>query len=201
MTNVMKKISVLCLFVLATTVATLAQTSKGTISIGGNISVNATRSENNGNEIKNSTFTFAPGVGYFVADKFMVGAELSFSQSKTDAPNNHTGQTNFSLGPFARYYIFTKNEQFGFYGQAGFSFGAGKWDPNVGNDTKSRSFGTYLRPGFTWFPTEHWGVDFQVTLLSFNSTDPNKDNDDDKVNTVNFGLNTLSPSLGVRYYF
>lgn len=188
-------------FLLAAMITTRAQTSSGTFSIGGNIGINTSRADNNGDEMKSSTYTFAPGVGYFVADKFMVGADLSISIDKNDGPNTHTKQTNFALGPFARYYIFTKNEQFGFYGQAGFNFGTGRRETNGGDPTKSRSFGTYLRPGFTWFPTQHWGVDFQFTLLSFYSTDPNKDNDDDNVNSVNFGLNTLSPSLGVRYYF
>ena len=195
-----KKIAAVCALVLGTGAFCLAQTSMGTWSVGGNVGFSGNRNQNAGNETKNSTYTFSPSVGYFVADNLMVGADVSMNVSRQEDDNNTYKQTSFGIGPFLRYYKFTKNEQFAFYGDFGFGYASGKDKQNNNDPTKSRAFNMYLSPGFTWFPTSHWGIEFQVNLLSFTSYDPDTDRDDDKTNYFNFGLNTFSPSIGIRYF-
>ena len=140
-------------------------------------------------------------MGYFVADNLMVGAALTTSVVRNDWDTGNTKQTNFGLGPLLRYYKFTANPQFAFYGEFGFSFGMGRYKQNGGDPTKSTSFNMYLSPGFTWFPTKHWGVDLSMSLLNFSSYDPNKDADGDKDNSFSFGFDSFAPWLGVRYFF
>jgi hypothetical protein len=107
----------------------------------------------------------------------------------------------FAIGPFARYYKYTSNENFAFFGQASFLFGSGKTELTGGGDVK-RSFISFdVSPGFSYFFTDHWALDFSLSLLSISSTDPNKDADDDNVTTVEFGVQSFSPSLGFRYHF
>jgi hypothetical protein len=36
--------------------------------------------------------------------------------------------------------------------------------------------------------------------ISMSATDPDKDSDNDKFTSFQFGLTTFSPSLGIRYY-
>ncbi|HTF17584.1 MAG TPA: outer membrane beta-barrel protein [Chryseolinea sp.] len=197
----MKKFTTVWVLLLCVSTLCVAQTSSGNWAIGGSVQFSGSNNQNNGNEVKSTTYTFAPSVGYFVIDQLMVGAFVDMSISRQEDDNNTYKQSTFGIGPFLRYYKFTQNEQFAFFGEFGFDYGSGKSEQNGDDPTKSRTFGMYLAPGFTWFPTSHWGIDFQVNLLSFSSYDPDKDDDDDKVNSFNFGLNTFSPSLGVRYYF
>jgi hypothetical protein len=196
--TMIKKIAAVCAFVLGASAFCMAQTSMGTWSVGGGMYFSGSKSH--GDDVKNTSYSFAPAVGYFVADNFMVGAELSMNISRQDNGNTIYRQTSFGIGPFLRYYKFTKNEQFAFFGDFGFAYASGRDKQDDNDPTKSRGFNMYLSPGFTWFPTSHWGVDFQVSLLSFTSHDPDIDRDDDKSNYFNFGLNTFAPSLAIRYF-
>lgn len=196
-----KKLACIGSLLLGLTFPCFAQTSAGTFAVGGNIGVSASRYRNDGNEIKSTNYSFGPSLGYFVTDGLMVGAYVDLSIARQNSDNNSARQTNFGAGPFMRYYKFTKNEQFAFFGEFGFGFGFGRSENNGGDPRRSSSYSMYLSPGFTWFPTEHWGVDLQLNLLSFSSQDPDKDDDGDRYNSFSFGLNSLAPSIGIQYYF
>jgi len=178
-----------------------AQTTTGTFSLGGTLSMSASKNRDNGSESNTTSYSFGPALGYFFADNLMAGTEFIMWIHKNEGTDYFDKRTIVALGPFLRYYKFTGNEQFAFYGEFGFTFGAGRLTQSGADPIKSRSFSMYLAPGFTWFPTRHWGVDFQVNLLSFNSEDSDDDVDGDNYNSFNFGLSTLAPSLGIRYYF
>jgi outer membrane protein len=158
-----KKITAVCAFVLGTSTFCMAQTSMGTWSVGGGMSFSGTRNQNSGNEVKYTSYTFGPSVGYFVADNLMVGANLSMGINRQQTDNATYKQTSFGIGPFLRYYRFTKNEQFAFFGDFGFDFSSGSNKQNNDDPTKSCGFDMYLAPGFTWFPTSHWGIDSKWT--------------------------------------
>ncbi|HTE30033.1 MAG TPA: outer membrane beta-barrel protein [Chryseolinea sp.] len=189
------------LLMAASSTAALAQTSQGTLSFGGSVTMSATKTEEANEDVRRSTFLFSPSVGYFVIDNLMVGADLTLSTSKEDDGFGGDDKTHlFGFGPFARYYIFTSNEQFAFTAEAGFGFGALKQIPDGQDETKGTFFNFYVSPGFTFFPTDKWGIDFQVSAINFTATDPDKDTDNDKFTSFQFGLTTFSPSLGIRYY-
>lgn len=85
----MKKffVSSCLLFVFA--VAANAQTEKGTLLLGGNVTFTSIEST--------SSFTAAPNIGVFVINNLAVGAEASFFTSE--------GYNAWAVGPFARYYF------------------------------------------------------------------------------------------------
>lgn len=180
--------------------SSFAQTSAGTFAISGNVGMSASRYRNDANETKSTTYSFGPSLGYFVRDELMLGAYTDLSIARQNSDNSSWRQTNFGMGPFARYYKFTRNEQFAFFGEFGFGFAFGRNQSNGGDPQKTSTYNMYLSPGFTWFPTPHWGVDLKMNLLSFTSQDPNRDNDGDRYNSVNFGLN-LGPYVGIQYFF
>jgi len=198
------KIAGVCIVVCSSFSISFAQTSAGTFALGGNITYTGTHDQNagQGNVQRSTDFRFMPSLGYFVSDGLLVGGEIVVGVIKDEyGGNNEYRQNVFGVGPFLRYYRFTQNSQFAFVGDFGMNYGVAKSKYNNNDPNRSSRFNMYIAPGFTWFPTTHWGIEFKVNLLSFTSYDPDKDDDDDKENTITFGLNTFSPSLGVRYHF
>jgi len=196
----MKKLLILILAVGLVIPTVWAQTTKGSFAVGGGISYN---SNSNTNEVqyKTNSFQFSPQAGYFVGDNFEVGLEFGLSTSKYGFEDDEPTKNNsLSVGPFARYYKFTSNDRFAFTAQAGFSIGSGKITQPNGNEQKSGNFGIYLSPGFTYFLSEKWGLDFQLQGISFGTSDPNKDVDNNEQTYFTFGVSSFNPSLGFRYF-
>jgi outer membrane protein len=196
----MKKLLLTLVCFLMLTIGTMAQTTSGSIALGGGVSFTSTTQETGAQDTKTTQVQFIPSAGYFVADNFMVGLNLGLASSKTKNGTAETKSSEFAVGPFARYYMFTSNDKFAFTGEAGLLFGSDKFTPTSGNEQKGSSMNFYISPGFTYFLSEKWGLDFQLQGISFTSTDPNKDVDNDKRNSFTIGAEFFNPSLGFRYY-
>jgi outer membrane protein len=193
----MKKVSFILMLV-GSSFALKAQTDAGTMMVGGALEVSSTSYD--GGDQKITSTTFAPSFGYFIGDNFAVGASLGISSSSNDNGATTTKSSSFGIGPFARYYKFTSNEDFAFFGHASLMYSGGKSEAS-GTDVKNRLISFGVAPGFAYFPTDHWAVEFSLTLLSVSSYDPNTDGDDDVTTQVGFGLDTFSPNIGIRYHF
>jgi len=188
-----------CLFLLGAT-CLRAQTSAGNMMAGGTLEISSTSYEAGGDN--DSYFEFSPSFGYFISDNFAIGAEFQIS-SENDA-SAATKYSTFAFGPFARYYKFTSNEKFGFFGQAQFAIGSRKVNPEAADETtKSGLIAFSLAPGAAYFFNEHFALEFMLTAFSIQSFDPDKDEDagKNKSTTINFGLSSLQPAIGLRYHF
>lgn len=69
------------------------------------------------------------------------------------------------------------------------------------NIARGNSIQFDISPGAAFFFNEHWAMEMSFSLFGIRSSDPDTDNENDKVTTVSFGLNSFSPSLGLRYHF
>lgn len=197
----MKKLLPVIIVMIASLIESNAQTSQGSLSFGGSIGVTNSKDEDAGEDTQNFQFRFQPSAGYFVIDNLMVGLNLSLTVEKEDDGLGGDDKVNtFLVGPFARYYKFTSNEKFAFFGQAGMQFGTRTNRPDGQNESKEGSFNIYLSPGFSYFFNEHWAMDLTLEGISFSSYDPNKDNDNDKYTEFNFGVSSLNPQIGVRFF-
>ncbi|MBN8649781.1 MAG: outer membrane beta-barrel protein [Cytophagales bacterium] len=176
-----------------------AQTTKGSLSFGGGLSYRSHKLNTN-EASKDHEFQLAPQAGYFIVDNLEIGIQLILSVGETGLIAEPTKTSSLSIGPYARYFKFTSNDRFAFTAKAGFSIGSGKFNPSSGNDVKTGTIGFYLSPGFTYFLTDKWGLDFQLQGIIFNSYDDNKDVDNDNYSYFTFGVNSFNPSLGFRYY-
>ena len=194
-----KSFSLVLAFVIVTGFAK-AQTASGNMMAGGAVQFTSYAREG-GSANDYSAFSFSPSFGYFVSDNLAVGTSLSLGTSRQGTGSAKTTSTSFGLGPFVRYYKFTSSENFAIFGQAGLSFSSGKTDPPVGAITKSSSIAFSVFPGAAYFFNSHWAMELAITGFVVSSTDPDTDNNDDKITTVNFSLHSFSPSLGVRYHF
>jgi hypothetical protein len=193
--------SIIALFLLALgATAAQAQTSSGSMMVGGGFEFTSV-SYQAGSANDENRVSFTPSFGYFVSDNFAVGASLTLGSEREGTGAGKTVRSSFGLGPFARYYIFTSNEKFGFFGQAQLAFSSTKTDPPVGNVLRGNAISFALSPGVAFFFNEHWAAEFAFRGFVFTSTDPNKNTDNDKYNVVQLGLNSFTPSLGFRYHF
>jgi len=180
-----------------------AQTSVGTVVIGGGFDF-WSQSPENSNNTKTSYFSFKPSVGYFVADRFVIGLDLSIATEKQSASGATTYRYNsFGIGPYARYYKFlSDNEKVAFFGEADLAFSFTKETQNNLPSKNGNAFGVGVFPGFSYFFSKHWSGEISFTGLRFTASDPNNDVNNDKTTTFEFGINSLTPSgIAVRYYF
>ncbi len=177
-----------------------AQTSSGNMMVGGSFSFNSYSysgaSTNDGNSV-----SFFPGFGYFIKENFAIGTSLALSSTRNGTGVEKSTSSDFGISPFARYYKFTSNESFAFFGEAGMSFRFGKAVPAIGAVTKSNSIAFWLSPGAAYFFNEHWALELSITGLVISAGNPDTSNDNNKFTRVYFDLSSWSPVLGLRYHF
>jgi len=179
------------------------QIVKGTKAVGGGISYsNTTQPGYLGEEDSDSSFELIPGFGYFASDGFLVGITLGYSTGKATTFGSEIKSSGFAAGPFARYYKQTSNENFAFYGQFSFLFGSGKETDSNNQETKTSAIDIAVSPGLVYFLNNHWAVELGFRGIGYNSSDPDKEVDNDNTKTFEVGLNSFLPStLGFRYHF
>ena len=185
-------------FLIATSV--YSQTSSGNMMVGGGLEFNS-RSHQFDNVNNFSGLTLSPSFGYFLRDNLAVGASLDLSSSRRGTGAGKTVYTAFGFGPFVRYYKFTSNENFAFFGNAAVAFSTNKTDPPAGGVIRGNAISFAVSPGAAYFFNEHWAMEISLALFSITSSDPDTANNNDKVTTVSFGFDSLSPGLGIRYHF
>ena len=153
-----------------------AQTEKGNMIVGGDVSMDfaTNKAESGGTSVdvgKTTSIEVSPQFGYFVMDRLAIGAELSY-QNETFKPDGGGNDDTFSLvalGPFAKYYL-----ENGLFGQLNVGFGSAKFDNGV-NETKYSASAWRLGLGYAAFLNEHIAVE---PMLSYGSDVlKNKDTD------------------------
>lgn len=191
----MKKILTLAL--ISFSLVAKAQTSTGNMMLGGSISITSTNYKTS-NDNDNSGFGLAPSFGYFIKDNFAIGASVSLNSGRFGTGPNESKTFGFGVGPFVRLYKFTSSDQFAFFGQGGISINSSRTESgNLVTDRVS-SVAFSVSPGFAYFFNEHWAGEFAFSLLSVTSA--NHDNNGSDRTSVNFGLNSFNPSVGIRYH-
>lgn len=104
-----------------------SQTSAGNWILSGNASFNSFRNVSAATlQFKQTDFLVSASVGYFVADKFVLGAKPSFSYVTNSINFNGEKETLFSIGPFARYYLLNTDRQFNIFTEGGYTYGKSK---------------------------------------------------------------------------
>ena len=197
----MKKVLLTLTAVTAITLAANAQTEKGKVMLGGQVSYNGTSTKDS--DAKTNSFSIIPNVGYFVADNIAVGTGVGYnwSENKSDNDNKNT-TSSFVVAPFGR--LYSANEgPVKFFGQLSVPM---SWGTTKANDDKlgtTANYGVELAPGIAFFPTSNIGIDFKVKGLYFESNTSKNEVTDAKVTRSNYGLNanSFTPSVGVTFHF
>ena len=192
----MKKLFLTFSAAIALTFAAQAQTDKGTVILGGNVSYDNVKVKDA--DAERQSFAIQPTVGYFVSDNFAIGAGIGYGFSKDE---NDSKTSAFTVAPTAR--LYKGDGDFKFFGQLSVPMA---WGTNKQGDTKlgtTSDYGVELAPGFAYFPTSKVGIELSVRGLYYQSSTFKAEGSDAKTTTNSFGLNanSLAPRLGVQFYF
>ncbi|RZL04720.1 MAG: hypothetical protein EOO62_20650 [Hymenobacter sp.] len=144
-------------------------------------------------------FSFSPAVGVFVADNFVVGANLtiqtaSYSQynyAPVGAPISSTyNSTAFAVGPFVRYYRFVGGDKFALFGQGGLGYIRTRGNYS-GNDRQGY---LSITPGVAFFPVPRFGIEGSLRGINLMT-------DFSDTSTLDLGVSLRDFQLGAVYYF
>ncbi len=196
-----------------------AQIEKGRTFGGGSISFGT--SKQSSNTLQVNSLAIGPKVGYFVSNRFAVGMEISYNLSKLNGEfydyfNEDTQivergfgfkEENFGLTPFTRYY-FSIKDNFKLFGQANITAEINSYK-NIDEtgylyrtDYTFKGFGASISPGFAFFPSEKWMIEFSFPVVRyFNDRYINAHQDEYFRNSRNFNLvlDNFIPSFGINF--
>lgn len=141
---------------------------------------------------------FSPTFGYFISDEMAVGGTLGIVTRPTGGDDN---DLTVSLSPFVRRYFSIVDDKFYFFANGALSLSYGNSAAGFGEFRSSdEAFSVSLTasPGFAYFPSERWGLDFTFTAfgLSFFGI-----GEEETALLFTIGATTFAPSLGFSYYF
>lgn len=198
-----------------------AQTSAGTLFIGGGLGISsqANKVKNGGTTTdgpKQFTFLIEPQVGFFVADKLALRLGVLYQNTSAKytvdpnpgAPYEFKSVTNTFGAEIGGRYYFMLNDNFGFTGELAVGARGGKTKVTAnsttrdGDRTSTVAVGVY--PGIVYFPSPKVGIEATFGSINSNSyllgfastttTTPADDNDPEVKsvdNSFDFGFNSL----------
>lgn len=175
--------------------------SQGDVLVEGNLGFNSTNDKNI--EEKTNSFSITPKVGYFLTDKFAVGAQLGYASGKEEVSGVDTEKFSaFNAGIFGRYYFLDLGKRFKTYADANVDFLTAKNDIT---DVKANGFGAGVGVGINYFVTERIVLNFALrNIISYNTL---KVDGGESVSNFGFDLNSdianpfSAASFGVGYKF
>lgn len=106
--------------VVAAAITASAQTQKGNWLVGGSANFSSVKQ----GEFSATSFGISPMAGYFIVEDLALGASLNFSSFKEE---DDDASTEFSIGPFVRYYFVDLGPSAKLFGQANVAFGSSKY--------------------------------------------------------------------------
>jgi len=147
-------------------------------------------------------YGFSPKFGYFLNDKFAVGAKLNYASIKQETPYEKTNV--FGAGAFARYYFLELDKKrFKTYAEVGLGFGRNKYESDLISDT-TNSITADINVGLNYFITKNVAVTFVLAnMLSYNSVAPENGPSSDTFQlNINLFENIFDqPQFGLLYRF
>lgn len=149
------------------------QITKGNWMIGGNATFLFSESYTGGADTKTTTINLAPDIGYFFTDKFAGGLRFSFYNNhiKFGPPNNNfTTFTNYSIGPFARYYFLAVDNPYNILTEISYQFGNEKIKTNNPPASNSNSNSFTFSVGPVIYFNSSVGIEF---LLNYSNSGNN----------------------------
>lgn len=153
-------------------------------------------------------FIISPEAGYFLSDKFAVGAEIGGGIQTQKYPdsmfNVKQTQSQFSIAPFARYYFI--NQKFGLFGEGsmGITFGKTKnySSGSPTNETQITNYSMGIYPGIYYSVSDHLMLESTIGWFGFSSVKYKySNNSSETYNDFGLNLSTSDISLGFTWIF
>jgi hypothetical protein len=119
-----------------------SQLTKGFWMFGGNGSFENSRTYYSQGQLKVTTITASPNVGFFVFDKFATGVRLDFRYTKGGSINPpYSKSTIWQIGPYARYYFLSKSKRVNLLSEGSVIYELNKYNETTLNSAEFRFLG------------------------------------------------------------
>ncbi|HEX2937164.1 MAG TPA: outer membrane beta-barrel protein [Bacteroidales bacterium] len=173
---------------------TFSQTNKGTILIDAQTNLSGSfltsKMEYNGqnvldDDMKNTTISLAPSIGYFFANNFAAGLNLSVNINNTSMGNSEANSTTVAIGPFVRYYFGSSNVRPFIDGEIGYATNKEK---NDGDELKFSGIGYGIGLGMAFLINEKIALNAGVSYLGTSLSNSEESNLKLKSSGVAIGL-------------
>jgi len=173
----MKPGSVLAMVLFLSSTIVFGQLEKGNIFIQGSSSIgfssekySYTHAGTTTESSKSTHFGFGPKVGYFVIDNLPVGLAINVNTNKTKSigSSNESSSSNFTIGPFARYY-FLPQDKLKPMAEISAGFGSSKDKSTYSSYTSESKYGIFefsIGAGASYFVTDHVAFDLLIDYHS-----------------------------------
>jgi outer membrane protein len=172
--------------------------SKGDVFVTGAFSLGSTK-DNNGAELKTSSFEIAPQVNYFVTENISLGLKVGFASDKSeDNSGDLSDDSSVSFGLAGRYY-FTPASKFSLFGELGAEY-VTVTDNLSTPEYKVNGFGAGLGLGMNYFVSSNFSIEAGVAVLNFASAKADVTGAEN-VTAFSFGGDWRAVSFGVNYKF
>jgi len=169
--------------------------AKGDVFLSGSFNLGSKKYSEDGN-FKESSFSIAPKVGYFVSENIALGLGLGFSSAKVEENegDDETKVNTTAVTAFGRYYA-TPSSKFSVFGQLAVEYATVDFDP-----IKVNSFGLELAPGVSYFLNDNFAIEASWGALSYASAKADVTGAEAS-NTFELGLNLDDINFGLVYKF
>ena len=175
---------------------------------------------------KSTSLDLSPSIGYFLKDKLAGGIQIGCGYNKNENLNNSyystgSGSSQSSIGkgfnvrftPFVRQYFSLGTSVAIFVNaSASIGFGQGKSTTHITttnfdgsivaseyeSKSKNINWSAAIAPGFVFFPSKKWSVEFSFASLGYN-VDKTKDSSS-KSHYFGLSYGASSFGLGIAYY-
>ena len=169
--------------------------SKGNIFVSGGLGFNSTKE----GDFKTSSVEFSPAVGYFVSDNIAIGARLGIASGKEDNGIAENKASSFGAEVFGRYF-WTPASQFSLFGELAVGMGSTKFEPEVGPEEKSQTFGVNAGVGVNYFISNQFAIEAGWAGLGYN-TDDNGGDGAEETNSFGLNIDLSAINFGLTYKF
>jgi opacity protein-like surface antigen len=188
------------LLIIGISLSAVAQTTKGSLLLGGQTSLNLDFSKTkwksdlgSGDDSKSTSFEFSPELGYFVIDNMAIGVSLPINYSTmTDSDDDKMTRSSFVFAPFLKYYFGDSMMKPFLNGSIGFGKGSMKYDLGSGfSDSYSMTMFAYqVGAGLGVFLNEKVSLDLGLRWSSTSTiqVEANPNNSKTTSSGLGFGI-------------
>lgn len=186
--------------------ALFAQVQRGKVTLGGGFRIGTDKVSNAGSTgSKTNTYSVEPRAGYFVSDRFLIGAGFSVTLKDLDVNGQTQNETQFAIGPFGRYYV-PLAKSFFFFGEAGLNYSTQKSTIKIPalSDTEwtVNGFAAHISPGFAFFPARNIGIEFKIDAFEYRRMKQKSNGaEQGKTSAFSVGTDLFTPMIGLQFYF
>jgi hypothetical protein len=171
----MKKSTKLLTILLLFSIAAKSQITKGNWMIGGNANFSFSNNDNESYNTKLNEINLLPNAGYFFIDKLAAGLRLGYYRGVTkiksnngQATNNFIKSSNYSIGPYIRYYFLASEKPYNILIEGTYQYGSSKTETNIASSPSNSTNKFLFSAGPVLYFNNSVGLEF---LLNYSTTE------------------------------